>query len=460
MDLAMQFRYSYMAMSAENTRPYPAELIDTPDGPYIVGTGAPLLFFTSAYYDDPAIVSTQLGKMERKPWPKSLLDLPHPFNHVDVISNAKKAAIFFVEEFHIHNVRHVRPPTSLCDLFQGFDAVGLYMYGVEFCYPVMYYIGQFAQEYQWKMIQMIDSCTKNLVEKKKKYLIQLPRAENSTVERILHRVNYKITEQMNKIEEKFFWERIFHYRKMIFDEEKINPLKRHLDPSFSNIWPCSNDNQTRSTKYEPEARRDLKQNQTMNESDSSLDLITNPMCRLGLENPSTKKFTYGTSFVKSHKFKNYSRIRNRKEKVPIITEAKEPLVSSKCSRIPRPKISTPFSSERILSSTASTRNNLKSTCIPYVRSSDLISGNSKIPRLLCLKSQASISGSATPRKQPVKVIELHDRTKIITQATVQLKNLRKRKLSAQSQNSSPLKPDKLKKTQYFVKRGRGYPKGG
>ncbi|CAD6504066.1 BgTH12-05803 [Blumeria graminis f. sp. triticale] len=376
MDLAMQFPYSYMAMSAENTpRPYPAEIIDTPDGPYIVGTGAPLRFFTSAYFDDPAIVSTQLGEM---------------------------AAIFFVEEFHIDNVRHIRPPISLCDLFQGFDAVELYMHGIEFCYYIMYYIGKFAQEYQ---------------------------------------------KRMNKMEEKFFWERIFHYRRMLFHvNEKINPRKRRLESSFSNIWPCSNDSRIRCTKYEHESRRHLKQNQMINESDSSLDLITNPMCRLELENPSTEKYTLGASFVKFRKFKNCRRIRDRKEKVPIITEANNPVVSSAYSRIPRPKFSTPLWSQRILSSTASKRKDSKSTYIPYVRSSDLISGNSKIPRLLCLKSQATVSGSATSRKQPTKASELYDGKKIITQATGQFKNMRKRKLSAQSQNSSPLKPDKLKKS--------------
>ncbi|EPQ63844.1 hypothetical protein BGT96224_Ac30290 [Blumeria graminis f. sp. tritici 96224] len=452
MDLAMQFPYSYMAMSAENTpRPYPAEIIDTPDGPYIVGTGAPLRFFTSAYFDDPAIVSTQLGEMERNSWPKSLLDLPHPFNHVDVRRKAEKAAIFFVEEFHIDNVRHIRPPISLCDLFQGFDAVELYMHGIEFCYYIMYYIGKFAQEYQSKMNQMIDSYTKNLVETNKKHLIRLPLAENSTIERILHRVNYKITERMNKMEEKFFWERIFHYRRMLFHvNEKINPRKRRLESSFSNIWPCSNDSRIRCTKYEHESRRHLKQNQMINESDSSLsvspDLITNPMCRLELENPSTEKYTLGASFVKFRKFKNCRRIRDRKEKVPIITEANNPVVSSAYSRIPRPKFSTPLWSQRILSSTASKRKDSKSTYIPYVRSSDLISGNSKIPRLLCLKSQATVSGSATSRKQPTKASELYDGKKIITQATGQFKNMRKRKLSAQSQNSSPLKPDKLKKS--------------
>ncbi|SZF03136.1 unnamed protein product [Blumeria hordei] len=168
------------------------------------------------------------------------------------------------------------------------------------------------------------------------------------------------------------------------------------------------------------------------------------MCRLELENPSTKKFTYGTSFVKSRNFKNYRRIKNRKGKVPI-TEANEPVVSNEVSRIQRPKISTPFSSERILSSTASTRNDLESTCIPYVRSSDLISGNSRMLRFLCLKSQPAISGSATSRNQPVKISEWYDGKKIITTVTWQFKNMRKRKFSAQSQNLSPLKPDKLKK---------------
>ncbi|CAD6504054.1 BgTH12-05791 [Blumeria graminis f. sp. triticale] len=184
----------------------------------------------------------------------------------------------------------------------------------------------------------------------------------------------------------------------------------------------------------------------MNESDSSLDLITNPMCRLELENPSTEKYTCGASFFKFRKFKNCRRIRNRIERVPIITEANDPVVDSEYSRIPRPKISTLLLSERILTSSASRVKDPKSTCIPYARSSDLISGNSKIPRLLCLKSQATISGSATSRKQPAKASELYDRKKIITQATGHFKNMRKRKLSAQSRNSSPIKPDKLKKT--------------
>ncbi|CAD6501486.1 BgTH12-01738 [Blumeria graminis f. sp. triticale] len=374
MDFCMKFPCTNMAMSAENSpRPYPAELINTPDGPYIVGTGAPLGFFTSASFDELAIISTQLGEEGRH---------------------------LFIEEFKIDNVRHVRPPTSLQDLFQGFDAIGLYMYGIGFCYFFMCYIGKFAQEYQ---------------------------------------------KQMDTKEKDFFWERVYHYRKILLDDEKLNPLKILLDPSLSSAWPSPHDNWTRSKKNEPEAWQNSEQNQTINESNSPSDLFTNPMCRLELENPSPEKYTRGSSFMIFSKCKNCTRNQDGKETLIIITESDELAVNYEWSGIPKPKLSTPLSSERILSSTASSKRDPKSTYIPHVRSSDLVRGKSKIPRLMRPNSQAAISYSTRPRKQSVKGTESNQRKKIVTTAAGQSKIVRKPNLSVSSQKVSPHKPNKFKK---------------
>ncbi|SZF03134.1 unnamed protein product [Blumeria hordei] len=451
MDLSMVFPYANMALSADNSpRPYPAKLIDTPDGPYIDGTGAPLSFFTSVPFEVPAIVSTQLGTLENIAWPKSLLDLPRPFDHIDVRRKAKKAAIFFVQKFKINNLRHLRPSTSLQDLFQGFDAVDLYMYGIEFCYYVMYYIGKLAQENKGKMYQMIDSYTKNLVESNKIHLIQLPRAENGTEERALHRNRYKITEQMDRKEKDFFWERVCHHRKELLDDEKRNPLKILIDLSVSRKWLFPRDNQARSKKYDSEAWRNLEQKESVNESSSPSDLFTNPMCRLELDNPSPEKYTRGSSFMVFNKCKNCARNENGNENgnetLIVITESNESAVNDKWSGIPKPKLSTPLSSERVLSSTPSSKRDPKSIYIPHVRSSDLVMGKSKIPRLMRPKSQATISGLTLPGKKSVKGVELKERKKIVTAVAGQSKNIRKPNLSVQSQKVSSPKLDKFKKT--------------
>ncbi|SZF03129.1 unnamed protein product [Blumeria hordei] len=459
MDVAMVFPYAYMAMCAENSpRPFPAKLINTPGGPYIDGTGAPLSFFTSAPFEVPAIVSTQLGTLENKAWPKSVLDLPRPFDHVDVRRKAKKAVIFFVEEFKIDNLRHLTPPTSLQDLFQGFDAVEVYMYGIEFCYYVMYYIGKYAQEYQGKMNQMIDSYTKNLVETNKIHLIQLPRANNGTEERVLHRNRYKVTEQMDRKEKDFFWERICHHRKELLDDEKRNPLKSLFDLSLSRKWPFPHDNRARSREYDSDARQNLEQNESINESDSpssvtspsgiellSRDLFTNPMCRLELDNPCPEKYTRGSSFMVFNKCKYCARNEDCKETLIVITESNESTVNNEWLGIPKPKLSTPLSSERVLS-TPSSKRDPKSIYIPHVRSSDLVMGKSKIPRLMRPKSQATISDLTQPGKKSVKGVELKERKKIVTAVARQSKNIRKPNISVQSQKVSSPKPDKFKKT--------------
>ncbi|SZF03175.1 unnamed protein product [Blumeria hordei] len=451
MDLAMVFPYANLALSAEKSpRPFPAKLINTPDGPYIVGTGAPLSFFTSASFDVPAIVSTKLGTLENIAWPKSLLDLPRPFDHVDVRRKAKKSAILFVEHFKIDNMRHLKPPTSLQDLFRGFDAVEIYMYGIEFCYYVMCYLGKFAQEYQEKMFQMIDSYTENLVEKNKNHLIQLPRAENGAEERVLHRNQYKVTEQMNRKEKDFFWERVCHHRKELLDDEKRNPLKTLFDLSLSRKWPFPRENRARSKKYDSEARRNVEQNESINESNSLSDLFTNPMCRLELDNPSPEKYTRGSSFMVFGKCKNCTRNNDGNETLIVITKSNETAANNEWSGIPKPKLSMPLSSERNLSSTASSKRDPKSTYIPHVRSSDLVMGKSKIPRLMRPKSQATISCSTRPRLHSVKGVELKERKerkerkKIVAAVTEQSKNIRKPNLSVQSQKVSPPKPDKLK----------------
>ncbi|CAD6504064.1 BgTH12-05802 [Blumeria graminis f. sp. triticale] len=315
---------------------------------------------------------------------------------------AKKAAIFFIEEFKVDNVRHMMAPTSLQDLFQGFDAVGLYMYGIEFCYFFMCYIGKFAQEYR---------------------------------------------KEMDTKEKDFFWERVHHYRKILLDDERLNPLKRLLDPSLSSKWPFPHDNQTRSKRYEPEARRNSEQNRTIDESNSPSDLFTNPMCRLELENPSPKKYTRGSSFMIFNKCKNCKRSQDGKETLIIITESDEPAVNNEWSGIPKPKLSTPLASERIFSSTASSKRDSKSTYIPHVRSSDLVGGKSKIPRLMRPKFQAAISCSTRPRKKPAKWNESNERKENFTAATVQSKNIRKPNLPVPSQKVSPPKTDRFKKTQ-------------
>ncbi|CAD6504061.1 BgTH12-05798 [Blumeria graminis f. sp. triticale] len=314
---------------------------------------------------------------------------------------AKKAAIFFIEEFKVDNVRHMMAPTSLQDLFQGFDAVGLYMYGIEFCYFFMCYIGKFAQEYR---------------------------------------------KEMDTKEKDFFWERVHHYRKILLDDERLNPLKRLLDPSLSSKWPFPHDNRTRSKRYEPEARRNSEQNRSINESNSPSDLFTNPMCRLELENPSPNKYTRGSSFMIFNKCKNCKRNQDGNETLIIITESDEPAVNNEWSGIPKPKLSTPLASERIFSSTASSKRDPKSTYIPHVRSSDLVGGKSKIPRLKRLKFQAAISCSTRPRKKPAKGNESNERKENFTAATVQSKNIRKPNLPVPSQKVSPSKPDRFKKT--------------
>ncbi|SZF05591.1 unnamed protein product [Blumeria hordei] len=162
----------------DSPRPTSVYLVDTPDGPYIYGTGAPFDFFTFDPVNAPAVVTTNLGAWPKRYWPEYLEDLPAPIEYQDTELMAIKLALYFVTQNDPTIVSGIPPPMSPYDLYMGFDAVHIYQYGLDFCYKVMCHISQLGKKIKSLVLQEKDTNTPNWAIKRNSYLARRPRIDD------------------------------------------------------------------------------------------------------------------------------------------------------------------------------------------------------------------------------------------------------------------------------------------
>ncbi|SZF03485.1 unnamed protein product [Blumeria hordei] len=221
MESVMKIPYHSMAVCDNNSRrPVSTHLVDTPAGPYLYGTGAPLRFFTSDTIDSPAIISNNLRAMVKRDWPESLEDLPAPIEYDDTEAMAEKLATFFVNQSDLDDVSEIPLPISLHDLFMGFNAVHIYQYGIDFCYQVMCHISRLGERTQTPEVEEKETYPLDWVRRNIGHLIQLPRIEDEDDE---FEAETKLCGQSREIspaEALTSRQRMEYYRNLLLDNTK------------------------------------------------------------------------------------------------------------------------------------------------------------------------------------------------------------------------------------------------
>ncbi|SZF05602.1 unnamed protein product [Blumeria hordei] len=204
----------------DSRRPVSTYLVDTPAGPYLYGTGAPLKFFTSDTVDSPAIISNNLRAMVKRDWPASLEDLPAPIEYDDTEAMAEKLAAFFVNQSDPDDVSEIPPPISPHELFMGFNAVHIYQYGIDFCYQVMCHISRLGERSQTPEVEEQETYPLDWVRMNIGHLIQLPRIEDEDDE---FEAQTKLCGKLREIspaKARTSRQRMEYYRKLLLDNTK------------------------------------------------------------------------------------------------------------------------------------------------------------------------------------------------------------------------------------------------
>ena len=217
----MKFPYHSMAVcDSDSRRPVSTHLVDTPGGPYIYGTGAPLRFFVSYTVDSPAIVTTNLRALVKRDWPESLEDLPAPIEYDDTEAMAEKLATFFVNQSDPDDVSEIPRPTSPYDLFMGFNAVHIYQYGIDFCYQVMCHISRLGERTQTPVVEEKETYTLDWAKRNIGHLIQLPRIEDEDDEFEAETKLCGPSRGISPAEAHSLKQRMKYYRKLLLDDTK------------------------------------------------------------------------------------------------------------------------------------------------------------------------------------------------------------------------------------------------
>ncbi|CAD6502499.1 BgTH12-05091 [Blumeria graminis f. sp. triticale] len=365
----------------DSPRPSSISLVDTPDGPYIYGTGAPFDFFTFDPVNAPAVVTTNLGAWPKRYWPEYLEDLPAPIEYQNMELMAIKLAIYFVTQNDPTIVSGIPRPMSPYDLYIGFDAVHIYQYGLDFCYKVLCHISRLGKKIKRLVLQEKDTNTPNWAIKRNSYFAQQSRVDDNVDEFVRTNGAHEALRRILAADCNLLSQLVKYYREF------------HLDGT--------------TVSSETQLFEDVVQSYTNSEDNGRLDLEQNEDDEISLQSYDNETSSFGYSMDETYSLDlimPYTR--NFRSKIPVLVCRRKviPGLNNTCgnaqssnadvgkynmkalpSKIPGPiKLSSKSRMQKPSWMPSRMPFNSRDNRFVYIarlRSVDLMSGKSKIPML-------------------------------------------------------------------------------